>query len=64
LENKRAEQVLPGRRRKMAQTMCTHVNKYKNDKIKKERERNVLCSLPWLTSDHNFLIYIFAYLGL
>jgi hypothetical protein len=44
LENKRVEQVLPGsgggrdagRRQEVVQTMYTHVNKCKNDKIKEE----------------------------
>jgi hypothetical protein len=41
LENKRVEQVLPriGRGVEMAQTMYTHVSKYKNDKIKNKRKR-------------------------
>jgi hypothetical protein len=35
IEYKRAEQVLPGRGWKVAQTMYTHKNKCKNDKINK-----------------------------
>jgi hypothetical protein len=47
LENKRVEQVLPGsgggggedrRWEEVAQTMYTHVSKYKNDKRKKEKK--------------------------
>jgi hypothetical protein len=36
---KRAEQVLPGRGREVAQTVYTHCNKCKNDKIKGEKEK-------------------------
>jgi hypothetical protein len=45
LENKRTEQILPGRgggRRGVAQTMCTEVSKYKNDKIKERNKKNKL----------------------
>jgi hypothetical protein len=42
LENKRAEQVLPGSvcvGGEVAQTMYTHVSKCKNNKIKGERKK-------------------------
>jgi hypothetical protein len=43
LENKRGKQVLPateeGCEEEGAQTMYTHVSKYKKDKIKVERKR-------------------------
>jgi hypothetical protein len=36
-ENKRAEQVLSGSGEEVAQTMYTHVNNCKNDKIRKRK---------------------------
>jgi hypothetical protein len=43
LENKRAEQVLPGSRvgsgGEVAQTMYTHMSKCKNDKIKERKKK-------------------------
>jgi hypothetical protein len=42
-ENKRVEQVLPGRGwREVAQTMYTHVNKCKNDKIEEKKTQNTV----------------------
>jgi hypothetical protein len=44
-ENKRSEQVLPGRGWEVTQIMYTHVSKCKNDKIQfkfKEKKRQAL----------------------
>jgi hypothetical protein len=60
LENKRAEQVLPGGvgRQEVAQIMSTHVSKCKNDKIKfkKRRQISIKLNINYFEGKRNFLM--------